>query len=141
NERQQLISPANKNDEESKADRAEVEWNIDRVHAPQVWDMGIDGAGTVVASIDTGVQWDHPALKEKYRGYNAETGEVNHDFSWYDATAGENEPYDDLGHGTHVTGTMVGSEPDGSHQVGVAPGAKFISVKAFTEDGGTDADL
>ena len=30
--------------------------------------MGIDGSGTVVASIDTGVQWDHPALKEQYRG-------------------------------------------------------------------------
>src|SRR5699024_8052505 len=29
----------------------------------------------------------------------------------------------------------------GSNQVGVAPGAEFISVKAFTESGGTDADL
>jgi subtilisin family serine protease len=30
-------------------------------------------------------------------------------------------PYDDLEHGTHVTGTMTGSEPDGSNQIGVAP--------------------
>lgn len=30
----------------------------------------IDGSGIVVVNIDTGVQWDHPALKEKYRGYN-----------------------------------------------------------------------
>jgi hypothetical protein len=28
-------------------------------------------------------------------------------------------PYDDLEHGTHVTGTMTGSEPDGSNQIGV----------------------
>src|SRR5699024_4625522 len=94
-----------------------------------------------VASIDTGVQWDHPALKENYRGYDTSTGEVDHDFNWFDATAGESEPYDDQGHGTHVTGTMVGHETDGSNQVGVAPGAEFISVKAFTESGGTDADL
>ena len=93
-----------------------VEWNVERVDAPAVWDQGIDGTGTVVASIDTGVQWDHPALIEKYRGYNAETGEVDHTDSWFDATAGVEEPYDDLWHGTHVTGTMVGSEPDGSNQ-------------------------
>ena len=57
-----------------QAQLANIEWNIERVNAPQAWDMGIDGSGTVVASIDTGVQWDHPALKEKYRGYNASTG-------------------------------------------------------------------
>src|SRR5699024_10391717 len=105
------------------------------------WDMGYDGTGTVIASIDTGVQWDHPALKEKYRGYDSESDEVDHSFSWYDATAGESEPYDDQGHGTHTIGTMVGGESDGSNQVGVAPGAKFISVKACTEAGGSDADL
>ncbi len=118
-----------------------VEWNVSRVNAPQAWDMGIDGSGTVVASIDTGVQWDHPALKTKYRGYNAATGAVNHDYSWFDATAGRAIPYDDDGHGTHVTGTMVGSEPNGSNKVGVAPGAKFLSVKAFTPAGGSDANL
>ncbi|QTD43382.1 S8 family peptidase [Sporosarcina sp. Te-1] len=124
-----------------KAQVANIEWNIERVNAPQVWDMGIDGSGTVVASIDTGVQWDHPALKEKYRGYNATTGAVDHNYNWFDATAGRTTPYDDLEHGTHVTGTMVGSEPNGSNQIGVAPGAKWIAVKAFTAAGGSDRDL
>ncbi|EMR07349.1 Bacillopeptidase F precursor [Bhargavaea cecembensis DSE10] len=124
-----------------KAEIANVEWNVERVKAPQAWNLGIDGTGTVVASIDTGVQWDHPALKEQYRGYNAATGEVNHDYNWFDATVGNTTPYDDQGHGTHVTGTMVGAEPDGSNQVGVAPGAKWIAVKAFTAAGGTDSDL
>ena len=118
-----------------------IEWNIDRVRAPKVWEMGFDGAGTVVATIDSGVEWDHPALKEKYAGYNAATGEVDHTYSFFDAVRGETEPYDVSGHGTHVLGTMVGSEQDGSNQVGVAPGAKWIAVQAFSQTGARNADL
>ncbi|MBP1079926.1 MULTISPECIES: S8 family peptidase [Bacillus] len=119
-----------------------VEWNIDQIYAPAAWNLGYDGAGTVVASIDTGVQWDHPALKEKYKGYDpAAPDSPNHEYSWFDAVDGQGTPFDDLGHGTHVTGTMVGSEPDGSNKIGVAPGAKWMAVKAFSADGGTDVDL
>ncbi|RDW22207.1 hypothetical protein CWR48_00435 [Oceanobacillus arenosus] len=120
-----------------------IEWNIDRVGAPEAWSSGFDGTGVVVATIDSGVDWEHPALKEKYRGYNAETGKVNHQYSWFDAVKEKNKvPYDPDGHGTHVTGTIVGGEPNGSNQIGVAPGAKWIAVKAFGDDGSaTDADL
>ncbi|MEC0251521.1 S8 family serine peptidase [Bacillus halotolerans] len=119
-----------------------VEWNVDQIDAPKAWELGYDGTGTVVASIDTGVEWEHPALKEKYRGFHPESpNEPDHDMNWFDAIANESSPYDDLDHGTHVTGTMVGSEPDGTNQIGVAPGAKWIAVKAFSEDGGTDADI
>lgn len=113
-----------------------------KIGAPAVWNMGIDGAGTVIASIDTGVQWNHPALKTKYRGYNPANPDVpNNEYNWFDAVSGQAAPYDDLGHGTHTIGTMVGSEPNGANQIGVAPGATFISVKAFSEDGGSDIDL
>ncbi|PGS49236.1 S8 family serine peptidase, partial [Bacillus sp. AFS041924] len=105
--------------------------------------LGIDGTGIVVGSIDTGVQWDHPALKTKYRGYDpANPDNPNNEFNWFDATeANGSAPYDDLGHGTHTVGTMVGSEPNGTNKIGVAPGAKWIAVKAFTKDGGTNEDL
>lgn len=142
NETRQLLTPVQTESAKTDLDAdEEIEWNVDRVDAPAAWEMGVDGTGTVVASIDTGAQWDHPALKEQYRGYDASSDDVDHDFNWYDATADQSEPYDDIGHGTHVTGTMVGSEADGSNQVGVAPGAEWIAVKAFTEAGGTDADL
>ncbi|MCS1350640.1 S8 family serine peptidase [Mechercharimyces sp. CAU 1602] len=123
------------------ANTASIEWNIDQVLAPQVWEMGIDGAGTVVANIDTGVEWDHPGLKNQYRGYDADSDSVDHNMNWFDAVGGEPTPYDDLAHGTHTMGTMVGVEENGSNQVGVAPGAKWIAVKAFSESGGTDIDL
>ncbi|MHA6252309.1 S8 family serine peptidase [Oceanobacillus sp. CAU 1775] len=141
NEMRELYTTVTEDAKRPEAEIANVEWNVERVGAPSVWEMGIDGSGVVVASIDTGVQWDHPGLKEKYRGYDAATGEVDHTYSWYDATGSAQVPFDDQGHGTHVTGTMVGSEPDGSNQVGVAPGAKYLSVRAFTAAGGSDADL
>ncbi|MBU8694991.1 S8 family peptidase [Bacillus pumilus] len=144
NETRQIHRPVDLKTKQKKQMKAVdgVEWNISQIHAPDAWALGYDGTGTVVASIDTGVEWDHPALKEKYRGFDpAHPNEPTHEFNWYDATTGSEAPYDDLEHGTHVTGTMVGSEPDGKNQIGVAPGAKWIAVKAFSEDGGTDADL
>ncbi|KGA97788.1 peptidase S8 [Alkalihalobacillus alcalophilus ATCC 27647 = CGMCC 1.3604] len=143
NETRQLMTPTQTSESTpEEIETSSIEWNIERVGAPEVWNMGIDGSGTVVATIDTGVQWDHPALIEQYRGYDpTDPNNPEHQFSWFDATAGESTPYDDDGHGTHVTGTMVGVEPDGSNAIGVAPGAQWIGVKAFTAAGGTDRDL
>lgn len=142
NETRQIITPIQPKVKTTNLNSSTVEWGVEKVGAPQVWDMGIDGAGIVVASIDTGVQWEHPALMEKYRGYNpANPNQADHKLSWFDAVDGKETPYDDLKHGTHTVGTMVGSEPDGSNQIGVAPGAKWIAVKAFSERGGMDVDL
>ncbi|WP_249669818.1 S8 family serine peptidase [Polycladospora coralii] len=141
NEKRQIIAPQKKQNTRNVKPESTTEWNIDRVNVPQLWEEGIDGSGVVIANIDTGVQWDHPALKDKYRGYDPATGEVDHTFNWYDPTTGQAVPYDDLAHGTHTMGTMVGSESGGNNRIGVAPGAKWIAVKAFSAAGGTDADL
>ena len=37
-------------------------------------------------------------------------------------------------HGTHVAGTIVGREGDNLNRIGVAPGAKFISARAMSEE-------
>ncbi|MBN3544127.1 S8 family serine peptidase [Fictibacillus barbaricus] len=118
------------------------EWNIEKIGAPRAWKQGIDGTGTVVASIDTGVQWDHPSLKNKYRGYNPDNpDQPDNMFNWYDTVGKKDAPYDDHGHGTLTTGTMVGSAPDGN-QIGVAPRAKWIAVKVMDSFGyTTDVNL
>lgn len=106
-----------------------VEWNIDRVNAPRVWnELGSRGEGIVVANIDSGVQWDHPALVNKYRGRNAD-GSTDHNYNWFDPAriCPSAAPCDNNGHGTHTAGTMVGD--DGTNQVGVAPGAKWVAAK------------
>ena len=62
-----------------------IEWNVQQVKAPDVWNLGFRGEGLVVAGADTGVQWDHPALKNHYRGWNGQ--QVDHDYNWHDATS------------------------------------------------------
>lgn len=112
----------------------EVEWGIDRIGAPGAWALGVDGTGAVVGSIDTGVEWTHPALQSRFRGYDpGNPGSPVLEGNWFDAVNGQSTPYDDNGHGTHVTGTMVGS--DGENQIGVAPGARWIAAKAFSGAG------
>jgi subtilisin family serine protease len=110
-----------------------VEWNVQRVGAPRVWAHGFRGEGRVVAGADTGVQWDHPALKSHYRGWNGST--VDHDYNWHDATSQHSStPIDPYGHGTFTASQMVGDDGAGN-QVGVAPGAQWIACRNMDAGG------
>ncbi|WP_424533291.1 S8 family serine peptidase [Sphaerisporangium viridialbum] len=119
-----------------------TEWNIDRVNAPKVWnELGVRGEGIVVASIDSGVQFDHPALAAQYRGRNAD-GTLDHNYNWFDpaGVCPSAAPCDNNDHGTHTMGTMVGSD-GGANTIGVAPGAKWIAAKGCETNSCTDASL
>jgi len=110
-----------------------IEWNVKKVKAQKVWALGFKGEGRVVAGADTGVQWDHPALKAHYRGWNGST--VNHDYNWHDATSAHSTtPIDPHGHGTFTVSEMVGDDGAGN-QIGVAPGAKWIACRNMTSGG------
>jgi len=131
---------------EQKLAPGAVEWNISLVNAPRVWDAGYTGQGVVVGGQDTGYDWDHPALINKYRGWDSSS--ADHNYNWHDAIhsgggiCGPNstEPCDDysFGHGTHTMGTMVGDD-GGSNQIGMAPGAKWIGCRNMDQGNGTVA--
>ncbi|HZN54394.1 MAG TPA: S8 family serine peptidase [Candidatus Polarisedimenticolaceae bacterium] len=109
------------------APAAGPEWGVLQINADDVWSLdGKRGEGIVVASADTGVEWTHPAIKSKYRGWDGIS--ASHDFNWFDAIADTAAPLDDHNHGTHTTGTMVGDDGAGN-QIGVAPGARWIACR------------
>ena len=110
-----------------------IEWNVQKINAPQVWALGFHGEGMVVASADTGVQWNHIALKSHYRGWDGTN--VDHSYSWHDATSDHSPtPIDPNFHGTFTTSEMVGDDGLGN-QVGVAPGAKWIACRNMDRHG------
>lgn len=127
-------------------------YGLDFTHAPDVWALGYTGQGIVVASQDTGVEWEHPALKAAYRGVitDTTTTTMTHVYNWYDAwgTAGRPNrcandaqvPCDDDGHGTHTVGTMVGDATVISGTVlGMAPDAVWIGCRNMKNGVGTPA--
>ncbi|MCS6846863.1 MAG: S8 family serine peptidase [Anaerolineae bacterium] len=109
----------------------EVTWGVSKIRADQVWrGLGIRGEGVVVANIDGGVDWQHPALQASYRGWTGGPA-ADHFHNWFDATdEGAIYPSDANGHGTHTMGTMVGQGG-----VGVAPGARWMAVKGLNSQG------
>jgi subtilisin family serine protease len=122
-----------------------IAWGVNKINAPQVWAAGFNGQGVVIGGEDTGYQWDHPALKPHYRGWNGTT--ADHNYNWHDAIhnstgnpCGNNSPApcDDFGHGTHTAGTFAGDD-GATHQIGVAPGAKWIGCRNMDDGNGTPA--
>jgi serine protease AprX len=119
-----------------------VEWGISKTKADQVWTLGYNGTGVVVAGEDTGYDWTHASLKKHYRGWNGTT--ADHNYNWHDAvtsgggSCGPNtkEPCDDNEHGTHTMGTMVGDDGAGN-QTGMAPGAKWMGCRNMNAGVGT----
>jgi subtilisin family serine protease len=105
------------------ANRPEITWGINRVHAPAAWDV-TEGAGVKVAIIDTGIDLNHPDL----------AGKVDGGYSAITKTEKPEDYQDDNGHGTHVSGTIAALR-DGKGVVGVAPKARLYAVKVLDADG------
>ena len=117
-------------------------WGIERINADDVWlTLGITGTGAIVGGQDTGYDWEHPGLKNQYRGWDGTT--ADHNYNWHDSihalsslhSGGTNPcgldspiPCDDGSHGTHTMGTMVGND-EGGTSVGVAPGAEWMGCR------------
>jgi serine protease AprX len=128
----------------AKAAPEAIEPGVNYIRAPEVWAQGFTGQGIVIGGADTGVNWQHSALINQYRGWNGFI--TTHDYNWHDSihsgggVCGPNTgaPCDDDNHGTHTLGTALGSD-GGTNQIGVAPGAKWIACRNMDQGNGTPA--
>jgi subtilisin family serine protease len=100
--------------------------SVEQVGAPRVWsDYGVRGEGVVVAIIDTGIDYTHPALGGGFGATHKVRG--GRDF-----VNDDDDPMDDHGHGTHVAGIVAAN---GGGLLGVAPEASLLAFKVLDEGG------
>ncbi len=97
---------------------------VPQIGADKVWASGYTGKGVKVCVIDTGVDASHPDLNG------------NKVVAWVDYVNGRTTPYDDHGHGTHVSSTIAGTGNASNGQYrGVAPDASLMVAKVLSKDG------
>jgi len=103
-------------------------WAMDKIDAPGAWNKTTGSEDVVVSVLDTGIDYNHPDLKE-----NMWTSEEGH--HGYDAVNDTYYPMDEHGHGTHVAGTIgaVGNNTEGV--VGVNWNVSLMSVKILDSEG------
>jgi subtilisin family serine protease len=97
-----------------------VDWGVSRVGADKVWTTS-SGSGVTVAIIDTGIQLDHPDLR-------------NNIVSGYDFVNNRTIAQDDNGHGTHVAG-IVAATSNQAGIIGTSHTAKLMPVKVLNSTG------
>lgn len=105
------------------------QWSLPQIQAPDAWEINTGSTSVVIAVIDTGVDLAHPDLDDKIV--------PGHDF-----VNDDDDPQDDFGHGTHVSGIAAAETNNGLGVAGISWGARIMPVKVLDYSGtGTYYDV
>lgn len=106
-------------------------WHVDALKYAQLPQLR-DGRDVVVAVLDTGVDYNHPALKDHI--WANPVGCPDKDCHGYDFDKKTNDPMDGDQHGTHCAGIIAASPDPASNAQGVAPGVKVMAVRIIGDE-------
>ena len=101
-----------------------IDYSLTKMNVQDAWQITEGSSDVIVAIIDSGVDLNHPDLKD-----NIVQG--------YDFYAKKADPTDEAGHGTHVAGIIAASK-NGFGMVGVAPHVKIMPLRFIGPDGSGD---
>jgi subtilisin family serine protease len=114
------------------------------IDAPEAWDLIRDSSAVKVAEVDTGIDYNHPDLAPNIWSNPGEipANDVDDDHNGYvddvhgyDFLAGDGDPMDENGHGTHVAGTMGAVGNNGIGVTGVGWRARTMALRAGSAGG------
>lgn len=121
--------------------------HIPAIKADLVWAQTTGDSSQVIAILDTGVDWNHPDLKNKIwrnpneiaNGQDTDGNGFIDDIRGWNFVNNDNNPMDDNSHGTHVAGIAAAESNNGIGIAGVNWHAKIMPVKVFQSTGRGDA--
>lgn len=102
-------------------------WGMRNTRATDVWPTIREAPKVIVAVIDTGVDYNHPDLRNNMWTKNNSHG--------YDFCDNDSDPMDEEGHGTHCAGTIAGVGNNGIGVVGVSWKAQIMAMRFMGPDG------
>ena len=120
-------------------------WGLKKIEADKAWDIATGSAQVVVAVVDTGVDYNHPDIAANIwtntdeipgNGIDDDNNGYVDDTRGWDFKNKDNDPIDDMGHGTHVAGTIGAVGGNGIGIVGVNWNVKIMPVKFLNSRGG-----
>ncbi len=118
------------------------------IDAPEAWQLetgkGQAAGGPIIAVIDSGVKFDHEALKgnmwvnpdETADGNDTDGNGVVDDIHGFNAINKSGNPMDDNDHGTHCAVTIAASGDNSQGVYGVMQNAQIMGVKFLNARGG-----
>lgn len=119
-------------------------WGFPKISTDRAWDVGTGTSSTIVAVIDSGIDWDHPDLVgNMWKNPNEIEGDGidNDNNGWVDdvygvdTINGDGNPMDDLGHGTVCAG-LIGAVGDNAVGLtGVNWTTRLMAVKVMDAAG------
>jgi thermitase len=99
----------------------QYQWGPKRIQADWAWNTTVGNASILVAVVDTGIDYNHPDLRENYVALG------------YDWVNNDTDPMDDAGHGTHVAGIIAAKL---NNAIGIAGLAQVKIMAEKVIDGG-----
>ncbi|MFZ5988129.1 MAG: S8 family serine peptidase [Bacillota bacterium] len=119
-------------------------YGMNKISAPQAWDKTTGNSSVVVGVIDTGIDYNHPDLKDNMwknpgeipnNGIDDDKNGYIDDIYGWDFVNNDNNPMDDHYHGTHCAGTIAGVGNNGIGVAGVTWKAKLVALKFLDNNG------
>lgn len=114
------------------------------INAPEAWDVTTGLSTTVIADIDSGVNYNHPDLIANRwvnpgeiagNGIDDDSNGYIDDVFGRDFVNNDSDPIDDNGHGTHTSGTFGAVGNNGVGVVGVNWSCKIMALKFLSASG------
>lgn len=120
------------------------QWGLTQIQAPAAWDVVTGSSSTIIAVIDSGIDFAHPDLVNKLwtnpgeipaNGLDDDNNGFIDDVKGWDFVNDDNNPADDEGHGTQVAGVAAAASNNTLGIAGMCWDCRLMPVKVMHSSG------